>query len=278
MTAKIITDSGANCYTDVIGGVAHANVPLTLTVDGQSWDDDQELDLDNFLAALKNTKSKTSSACPSLGKWLAAFEGADEIYVLTITSTLSGSYNVAQQAADIYLQDHPQAKVHVFDTKSAGPQMRLLASQLAVLINRGYNFKEVVAIMDEQIQHTDLLFALQELDNLANNGRISPAVAKLAHLLHLTVYGTASDEGKFEMLGRMHDSKKMYAKLVKIMEKQGYQGGRVLIDHVQCRDRADRMAAAISARFPSAIISISRCGALCSYYAENDGLMIGFEK
>lgn len=278
MTVKIITDSGANSYEDIIGGVQHVNVPLTVTVNGEAWADDKMLDLDNFLLALKNTKTATSSSCPNMGSWLSAFAGANEIFVLTITSALSGGYNAAVQAAEMYMADHPETKIHVFDTKSAGPQIRLLASQLAILINRGYPFADIVKLTNEQIKQTDLLFVLEELDNLANNGRVSSAVAKLTHLLNLYVYGTASDAGEFEMLGKMRGGKSRYKKLVKVMEKQGYHGGRVFIDHVKCRDSAEKMAAAISAIYPSSIITISACGALCSYYAENGGLMIGFEK
>ena len=258
MTSKIITDSGANSFEPVIGGVTHENVPLTVVVNGQPWSDDQQLDLANFQQALKNTKTATSSACPSVGAWLQSFAGADEVYVLTITSALSGSYNSAVQAADLYMADHPEVQIHVFDTKSAGPQIRLLASQLATLINQQYAFDEVV--------------------ELANNGRVSPAVSKLTHFLNLRIYGTASTEGTFEMLGKLRGGKQTAQKIVKVMEKQGYIGGRVLIDHVDCREKAEGLAAAISEHYPNAIISIAACGALCSYYAENGGLMIGFEK
>ena len=176
------------------------------------------------------------------------------------------------------MADHPEVQIHVFDTKSAGPQIRLLASQLATLINQQYAFDEVVELMNQQIHQTDLLFVLEELDNLANNGRVSPAVAKLTHFLNLRIYGTASTEGTFEMLGKLRGGKQTAQKIVKVMEKQGYIGGRVLIDHVDCREKAEGLAAAISEHYPNAIISITACGALCSYYAENGGLMIGFEK
>ncbi|WP_251547735.1 DegV family protein [Limosilactobacillus caecicola] len=278
MTIRIVTDSAANSFEKIIGGVEHVNVPLTITVNGQSWSDDENLDMDNFLLALKNTKTNTSSACPSMGSWLTAFEGADEIFVLTITSALSGSYNSAVQAAEMYLTEHPKARIHVFDTKSAGPQIRLLASQLAVLINHGYDFDEIIEMVDEQIKHTGLLFVLEELDNLANNGRVSPTIAKLTGLLKLDIYGTASPAGELEMLGKLRGGKHMYKKLVKALEKQGYAGGRIFIDHVNSRDSAEQMAQAISEAFPSSIITISTCGALCAYYAENGGLMIGFEK
>ncbi|WP_295729453.1 DegV family protein [uncultured Limosilactobacillus sp.] len=278
MTAKIITDSGANCFAPVIGGIPHANVPLTIMVNGHAWLDNEQLDLANFLLALKNTKTPTSTACPSVGEWLKAFAGADEIFVLTITSALSGSYNAAVQAAELFMNDRPGVRIHVFDTKSAGPQIRLLASQLAVTINHGYSFDEIIEITNTQIHQTDLLFALTELNNLANNGRVSPAIAKLTRLLHLSIYGTTSTTGEFQMLGKMRGGKRLLPKLAQVMEKQGYVGGRVFIDHVNCRPQADQLASTIAQVFPGAIINVSACGALCSYYAENGGLMIGFEK
>ncbi|MDY0844513.1 DegV family protein, partial [Streptococcus thermophilus] len=90
-------------------------------------------------------------------------------------------------------------KIHVFDTLSAGPQIRLLAEDIATMINDGLHFDQVVETMKYRIRQTDLLFVLENLDNLANNGRINPAMARIAHALKLNIVGTASDAGKFEM-------------------------------------------------------------------------------
>lgn len=278
MNVKLITDSGANSFKHSIGGVQHVNVPLTLRVDDQDWLDDERLDVPNFVAALQNTKTATSSACPSINDWLTAYEGGDEIFVFAITSALSGSYNSAVQAARLFQDEHPDAKLHVFDSKSAGPQIRLLVSQAATLVNKGFSFEEIIKMTDEQIKHTDLLFMLENLHNLANNGRVKPAVAQLAKMLRINVFGTASDSGEFEMLGRMRGGKKATSKLVKEMDKMGYKGGRVMIDHVACPEKAQKLRDDIFAVYPSAIVNINACGGLCSYYAEKGGLMIGFEK
>lgn len=103
-------------------------------------------------------------------------------------------------------------------------------------------------------------------------------MARIAHALKLNIVGTASDAGKFEMLGKIHGSKKIFSKMLKIMEKSGYCGGRVLIDYVGFSDKAAKMKETILSVYPSAQVSLSECSGLCTYYAEDGGLMIGYEK
>lgn len=278
MTMKIVTDSGANAFVPLINGVPNIVVPLTIRAGEHTWVDDGEIDLPDFITTLKGIKAPTSSACPSPNDWMNAFTGADEIFVLTITSGLSGTYNSAVQAATIFQETHPEVKIHVFDTLSAGPQIRLLAEDLAKMINNGLNFEQIVETMKYKIRQTDLLFILENLDNLANNGRINPALAKIAQTLKLNIYGTASETGKLEMIGKARGGKKVFSKMVKVMEQSGYHGGKVLIDYVGTTEKAEKLRQAILEAYPAADIELAECGGLCSYYAEADGLLIGYEK
>lgn len=278
MTIKIITDSAANWYQSDINGIPHAVAPLTILVNQQPWLDDGTIDQVAFNQALQTSTTKTSSSCPNIGEWLTSYEGADEIYVITITSGLSGSYNAAQQAADAYRQDHPDVKIHVFDSLSAGPQERLLAVKLADYLNAGKSFEEVVPLMEQTIQTTDLFFVLADLTNLVNNGRINPAIAKMATLMNFRLYGTADEHGQLQKLGQVRGGKKMYTKLVDALIEQGYRGGKMLIDHANGLAAAEKFKTELLSRFPAADITISECGALCSYYAEDGGVMFGFEK
>lgn len=174
MTIKIITDSGANLTTPTINGIDHVTVPLTLTVSGNHYVDDTNLDLPSFQAALFSSKEKTGSACPSTGAWTQAFVGADEIYVITIAAALSGSFNAARHAAELYQEEHPEVKIHVFNSKVAGPAMALLAEQIAQLVNQGRTFEEVVTQTEATLANTKLLFMLQSLNNLARAGLTPP--------------------------------------------------------------------------------------------------------
>lgn len=274
---KIVVDSGANLLEKSIKNVACVNVPLTLTIEGQVWSDDEALDLPAFTAALQQTSQPSTSSCPNLAQWLAAYGDADEIYVLTITGKMSGSYNTAQQAAAIYLEAHPSARVHVFDSLSAGPAMHLMAEKLAELINSGQSFERVVMSLNEFRSQVELIFALGSLDNLAANGRISPVLAKVAYLMNLRVIGTA-DQGSFKMLTKARGPKKCFRALITQMEQKGYQGGAVRIDHVQNQEAAERFRQLLLAEYPNASVVIGKCRGLCTFYAEQGGLMIGFVK
>lgn len=278
MTTRIITDSSANFYDKTILGVDHVSVPLSLEVDGKTWLDDENLDQGQFLLVLKETTERSTSSCPNINAWLDAYEGADEIFVITITSALSGSYNAAVQAAKMYHEKNPKAKILVFDSRSAGPQLQLLATKIAQLVNKKFSFEEIVKEAENYQHHIGLVFVLKELANLANNGRVTPAVAKIADLLKLNVIGTANNKGEFELLGKARGIKKAEAKMLKDMIKNGYIGGRVQIDHVQNLDGAKHFKNLIVSKFPNAEVNIGECGALCSFYAENGGLMVGYEK
>ena len=271
---KIVVDSGANLLEKSIKNVACVNVPLTLTIEDQVWSDDEALNLPAFTAALQQTSQPAASSCPNLAQWLAAYGDADEIYVLTITGKMSGSYSTAQQAAAIYLESHPAAKIQVFDSLSAGPAMHLMAEKLAELINSGLSFDRVVMALNEFMSQVELIFALGSLDNLAANGRISPVLAKVAHLMNLRVIGTA-DQGSFKMA---RGPKKCCQALISQMEQKGYQGGAVRIDHVQNRAAAEQFQQLLLAEYPHASVVIGECRGLCSFYAEQGGLMIGFVK
>ena len=97
---RIVVDSSASLYQ--LDGIDFASVPLKIVTDEREYLDDGTLDAVEMATALRTYKGKTSTSCPSIGDWLEAYEGADEIYAITITGTLSGSCNAAQLAAEEY--------------------------------------------------------------------------------------------------------------------------------------------------------------------------------
>ena len=128
MKTKIVVDSAANLYA--LEGVDFACVPLKIITDHEEYRDDGTLDAVGMATTLRTYKGKTSTSCPNVSDWLEAFEGADEVYAITITGTLSGCYNAAQLAAEEYQQEHPGKRVFVLDSLSTGPEQQLLAEHL----------------------------------------------------------------------------------------------------------------------------------------------------
>ena len=275
MKTKIVVDSSSNLYT--LSGVDFACVPLKIVTDDGEYLDTAELDAVGMAQTLRSYKGKTGTSCPNVADWLAAYEGAEEVFVVTITGTLSGSYNAAQLAAEEYRQEHEGARVFVLDSLSAGPECRLLAERLAALVQAGCAFDDAAEAILAYHRHTHLLFSLESLANLARNGRVKPAVAAVARMLGIRVIGQASDAGDLEVLCKTRGEHGALERMVLEMKAHGLTNGRVHIDHCCNAAAAERLKHMVHAVFPEAKVEVGSCGALCSYYAEYGGLMVGYE-
>ena len=275
MKSKIVVDSAANLYQ--MEGIDFACAPIKVVTEEQEYPDDGRLDAVQVAETLRSYKGHSSTSCPNVGDWLAAYQGADQVFAITITGTLSGSYNAALLAAQDYQQENPEAKVYVLDSLSAGPELQLLAERLRALFDAGTPFEEICVQMEEYKQHTHLLFSLESLNNLARNGRVSPAVATVARMLGIRVVGTASLSGELEVLVKTRGEHGALERIVLEMKARGFVDGPVRILHCSNPAAATRLKNMITTVFEGAEVQIMPCGVLCSYYAELGGLMIGFE-
>lgn len=272
---KIVADSSANMYS--FDNVPFSFVPLKIITSAEEYTDSPELDLQNMVEEIRQTKGTSGTSCPNVFDWVEAFEGAENIFAITITSNLSGSCAAAMQAKADYLEQHPEAKVHIIDSLSAGPELRLIAEKLRELIQAGKEFESIVSEITEYQKQTHLLFSLESLTNLARNGRVSPAVAAIAGVLGIRVVGKASDEGTLEQLHKCRGEHKALAAIYKEMKAHGYAGGKLRIAHCFNPNAAEALKLAVLAEYPAADIQIEPTTALCSFYAEVGGLMIGYE-
>lgn len=272
---KYVADSSCDIMTGYYDNFY--SIPLTISTDEKEFVDNSELKVSEMLDYLVGYKGRSYSACPSPDGWLKAFEGADEIYVVTITSKLSGAYSSANIAKEMYLSDHPEAKICIIDTLSTGPEMRLMLEKIMELKSRGLEFEQVEKEVREYLQSTRLFFVLKSLHNLAQNGRINKAVAAAIGMLHIGILGTASEEGDIEPINKCRGDKKTVLGAVEEMKKAGYSGGKVRMCYVENDELARAIEAKIKQEFAEADIVIYPAGGLCSYYAERGGLIIGCE-
>ena len=275
MNTKIVVDSSASLYT--LQGVDFECVPLKIITDDAEYLDNGTMDAVGMAQTLRTYKGKTSTSCPNVSDWLAAYEGADEVYAVTITGTLSGSYNAAQLAAEEYQQENPGKRVFVLDSLSTGPEQRLLAEHLRDLLAESKEFDEVCEEMLRYHKHTHLLFSLESLANLARNGRVKPAVAAVARMLGIRVIGQASEAGELDVLCKTRGEHGALERIVLELKEHGYTNGRLHISHCGNPAAAERLKHMVKAVFDGAKVDISECGGLCSYYAELGGLLVGYE-
>ena len=275
MNTKIVVDSSASLYT--LQGVDFECVPLKIITDDAEYLDNGTMDAVGMAQTLRTYKGKTSTSCPNVSDWLAAYEGADEVYAITITGTLSGSYNAAQLAAEEYQQENPGKRVFVLDSLSTGPEQVLLAEHLRDELAAGKEFDTICEEMLRYHKHTHLLFSLESLANLARNGRVKPAVAAVARMLGIRVIGQASEAGELDVLCKTRGEHGALERIVLELKEHGYTNGRLHISHCGNPAAAERLKHMVKAVFDGAKVDISECGGLCSYYAELGGLLVGYE-
>lgn len=275
MRYKIISDSSSDLFE--LNNIAYASVPLKIITDEKEYVDTAALDVEEMVSDLKKYSGVSRSSCPNTQDWKDSFEDYDGVFCVTITSGLSGSCNSANMALNDHLSKNPEKKGFVIDTLTAGPEIALIIEKLRDLITSGIDFEEIKAKINEYKAKTHLIFSLESLRNLANNGRCSMALAKFAGLLGIRAIGKASLQGTLELTDKVRGAKNSLSTVFKNMLSNGYIGGRVRIHHCQNDDAAKTLADMIKEKFPKASVIIEKTGALCSFYAEAGGLLIGYE-
>ena len=138
-------------------------------------------------------------------------------------------------------------------------------------------FDEICEAILAYHKHTHLLFSLESLANQARNGRVKPAVAAVARMLGIRVIGQASESGELEVLCKTRGEHGALERIVLELKDHGFTDGKVHIAHCDNPEAAKRLKLMIHAVFAGAQVDVAECGGLCSYYAEQGGLMVGYE-
>lgn len=287
MTWAIVADSSCNLRTlsGPADGIEYRSVPLTIHVGGVDYVDDEQLDVHALNERIAAEAEASSSSCPSAGAWAEAFRQADNIIAICISSNLSGSCEAANMARNIVLDEYAREhegviagkNIHVLNSRAAGGKLELIVELLRRYLNSNDpSFDQAVAYIENVEDRSQVLFSLSSYENLMKNGRMPRLAGTIASKLNIRVLGTASNEGTIKIVGPARGEKKMAKKIIGAMEADGYSGGMVYIDHVENEPAAEQLKASILERWPEAEVYILPCGALCSYYAEREGLIIGY--
>lgn len=275
MKRKIVADSSCDMWE--LNGVDFAVAPMTISTDNKHYVDNQELDVHLMSEELAKYKGVSHTACPSVGSWLDCYEGYDEVFVVTLTGAMSGTYNSAMTAKGIYEEENENVKVHVFDSLSTGPEMRLLIEKLKEMIEEDLPFEEIVEKGQDYLNHSRLFFASKSLHNFAMNGRVSKTVASAIGVLSISIFATASEEGTIQQISKCRGEKKVVKSMIEHLENAGYHGGKVRISHADNLKLAHSVRDKILELYPHADIIVYPMGGLCTYYAEKGGLLVGCE-
>ena len=278
MSFKIIVDSCCDLTPAQLREECFVKVPLTIRVGNHTIVDDDTFDQGELLWRMKESETAPQSACPSPMQYLEAFDcGADDLYVVTLSALLSGSHNAAAQARSLWLEDHPNSNVHIFNSCSASAGEVLVALRIQELAQSGMDFTTVVDQVSRYINEMETYFVLETLDTLRKAGRLSRVQSLVTSTLRIKLLMGATPEGEICKKGQAMSVKQALNKMVALMaDDLKHVGKRLSIVHCNCLERAFyvKELAMKQCRFDE--ILVSDTGGIATMYANDGGIVVAY--
>ena len=253
-------------------------VRLELEVDGGRSPDDETFNQKDFLRRVRECIHSPKSSCPSPERYMSAYEGeAENVYVITLSGRLSGSYNSAMLGADLYHEEHQDAKnIHVFNSKSASVGETLIGLKVQECEEAGHSFDEVVKEVEEYISSMNTFFVLETLETLRKAGRLSNLKALVANTLNIKPVMGSDKEGRIQQLGQARGMKKALTRMVEDMLRvtKNCENRVLAISHCNCPERAEYVKGLIEKLAKFKKIVIVNTAGVSTMYANDGGLIL----
>ncbi len=278
MDFKIIIDSGGELPEEWKKDPHFEIVPLELQVgDYRIWDDENFDQLD-FLKRVAECPTVAKSACPSPERYLRSYdvpEGTD-VYVITLSSPLSGSYNSAELARSMCLEEHPERHIHVFDSRSASCGETQLAFQIEALAKEGKPFEEIVERVTKYRDDMTTYFVLDDLDPLRKNGRLTGLKSLVASTLSIKPILASTPLGEIRQLGQAVGMKKALVKMVDFIKKEKADAEKLtmMISHCNAPQRAEQVKKICEEVLGCKVVRVQNTAGLSSLYAADGGIIV----
>ena len=278
MEFKIVGDSCCDLTEELKTKMNVEIVPLTIEVDDKIFIDDESLDTLELLKEMKKSTNTPKTSCPSPNDYMRTYEGEEDVFVVTLSSELSGSYNSAILAKKLYLEENEEKFIHVFDSKSASTGQALIAMKAYELKKQGYESDKVVEIVEDYITEMRTFFILESLDNLIKAGRIGLLKGKLATILSIVPIMKSNENGQIDLLENIRGSKKAFKRLLDVVGEQGIKlEERILaITHCNCLEKAIDFKDEAMKMYNFKDIVIFETHGISTVYANDGGLIISF--
>ncbi len=280
MTYNIVCDSSCDLTSaDLQPGYLRLEVvPLRITVGEREHTDDETLDIPRLLEEMAAERSASGTACPSPAAFARAFEAADCSICFTISSNLSGTHNAAVMARDMVLEEHPEKKICVIDSRSTAGAMVLLVRKARSLLEvESPDFEKVCEELRVYQASLRTLFTLECFDNLIKNGRMRPLVGNLLHTLGIHVVAEGTPQGTIHVVGKARGEQKTLQLLLELMrQSKDCTGAEVVICHCENLPGAVKLKERILRELPVKDVTILSCRGLTTFYAMKNGLILGF--
>lgn len=277
MPYKIVGDSCTDLTKEMKEEGVVSLVPLTLSIEDRSFVDDETFDQKEFLDAMKASEECPKSACPSPERYMREFDGQEECFVVTLSGKLSGSYNSAVLAKNMYQEEHPETKIEIVDSKSASCGQMLIALKIRELKEKGLSFEEVKAKIAEFRDNMQTKFVLESLENLRKNGRLTNVSAMIANVLNIKPVMEARD-GEIFKVDQTRGMSKALLRMIEYIEADAKDVTTKILGIAHCnnKERAEFVKHEILKRVPFKSCIIVETAGVSTLYANEGGIIVSY--
>lgn len=279
----IIVDSCCELPNDYDFIVPVIKVPFHIQVDNTNYIDDGSINREELLRAMHNSSKSPKSACPSPEAFLEAYEKFSEaknIFVVTVSSKLSGSYNSAVLAGRILKEKYPEKFVHVFDSEGASAtEVNIVLKINECIKNQAvFDEEEIVKDVTSYIKNLNTYFVLQNYETFIKSGRISKVKAIFAGYLKICPI-MKGENGVIELASKERGINKALVKLVDLMEEnvKDFSDRTLTITHCNAAISINILTLMIKERnLNFKEIIIEKTEGLSTMYAMDDGVILSY--
>lgn len=273
---RLIGDSCTDVTDEIFKNTDLNLVPLTIQIDDEIIIDDKNLDTKQLLEKMANCPNAPTSACPAPEAYMNLYGGEEDVYVVTLSAKLSGSYNSASVAKHMYLEENPKKNIAIIDSKSASVGQTLIILKIKELIEQGLSFEEVVEGAEKFRDEMQTKFVLESLENLRKNGRLSNMKALIVNALNIKPIMRSTGEGEIEKMDQARGVKRAIDRLIESVEKDvEHPENRILgITHCNNPERAQYIKEELMKRVPFKDVVVVSTAGISTVYASDGGVIV----
>lgn len=276
MSYKIVVDSCCDLPSEYRKDPRFQVIPLILQIDDYSIIDDETFDQADYLAKVAASENCPRTACPSPELYMKSFIcDADDIYVVTLTSKLSGSYNSALLGKNLYLEEHEFKNIHIVDSLSACCGEAQIALKAMELADSGMPFDQVVENLEKYRDEMLTYFVLDSLETLRKNGRLTGVKALVATTLNIKPVCCAV-EGEIAQKSQGIGIRKALIRMTELVagEILNPEEKTLMITHVNCYERAAVVKDLLLKKLPFRKALIVDAAGVATTYAGDGGIVV----
>ena len=229
---KIATDSTADIPKRFCEELNISVLPLTVLANEKEYRDGMDITPQEFYRIIDESKKLPVSSQVASVLYIELFEdtwkaGYTDLIQVTVNSKGSGTYQAAVLSRNLFYEDHPEAKeqlaIHIIDSKTYSMAYGIGVIEGAQMVRDGASVENVIAYIQEWLEHTRPVFIPLNLRCVKKSGRISPAAAFVGDAIGLKPLITFED-GEAKIIGKARGERKAITALVEQCQKERRPG------------------------------------------------------